>query len=134
MLQNQTTAQNGKASSLPEKSATTQQVDDKSKIISVIAEEVKQRPTVPQVFERIQQGYALQEYYEKSSIRFKDVADFFREAKEGAGFVMTAILPSGRKIEFSHSPSNLEFVENQEQKGKVHLKNLENEIQNFSIN
>ena len=134
MLQNQTTAQNGKATSLPEKSATTQQADEKSKVISVIAEEVKQRPTVPQVFERIQQGFALQEYFEKSSTRYKDVAEFLREAKDGAGFIMTAILPSGRKIEFSHSPSNLEFVENQEQKGKVHLKNLENEIQNFSIN
>lgn len=133
MLQNQTTAQNGKATSLPEKTATSPKADE-SKFISVIAEEVKQRPTVPQVFERIQQGFALQEYFEKSSTRYKDVAEFLREAKDGAGFIMTAILPSGRKIEFSHTPSNLEFVENQEQKGKVHLKNLENEIQNFSIN
>jgi hypothetical protein len=134
MLQNPTSAQNGKASSLPEKSSNTPKAEETSKVISVVAEEVKQRPTVPQVFERIQQGYALQEYYEKSSFRFKEVSEFNREAKEGAGFIMTATLPSGRKIEFTHSPSNLEFVENQERKGKEHLKNLEEEIQDFSIN
>ena len=133
MLNNTTTAQNGKATTMPAQLATTQKADESSKIISVHAEEVRQRPTVPQVFERIQQGIALQEYYEKSSMRFKEVTEFNRDAKEGAGFIMTAILPNGRKIEFTHLPSNLEFIEMQETKGKEHLKNLEQEIQNFSI-
>lgn len=128
-----TPVQNGKATTVPAQLATTPKANEDSKIISVHAEEVKQRPTVPQVFERIQQGIALQEYYEKSSARFKEVTEFNRDAKEGAGFIMTAILPNGRKIEFTHLPSNLEFIEMQETKGKEHLKNLEQEIQNFSI-
>ena len=133
MSNNTTTVQNGKAISVPAQLATTPKANEESKVISVHAEEVKQRPTVPQVFERIQQGIALQEYYEKSSARFKEVTEFNRDAKEGAGFIMTAILPNGRKIDFTHLPSNLEFIEMQETKGKEHLKNLEQEIQNFSI-
>ncbi len=132
-MQNQTTVQNGKATAMPSPLANASKAIESSKIISVNAEEIKPRPTVPQVFERIQQGFALQEYYEKSATRFKEVTDFNRDAKEGAGFVMTATLPNGRKIEFSHLPSNLEFIEMQERKGKEHLKNLEREVQNFSI-
>ena len=133
MVNNTTTAQNGKATSMPSQLATTAKANDQSKIITVQAEEVKPRPTVPQVFERIQQGFALQEYHEKANVRFKEISEFNREAKEGAGFIMTATLPNGRKIEFTHLPSNLEFIALQEEKGKEHLAKLENEIQNFSI-
>ncbi|MEA5458690.1 hypothetical protein VB796_06565 [Arcicella sp. LKC2W] len=132
MSNNTTTAQNGKAISMPTQLATTPKANE-SKIITVQAEEIKPKPTISHVFERLQEGILKQEYFEKASTRMKEVSEFNREAKEGAGLILTGILPSGRKIEFLHLQSNLEFLNLQEERGREHVKFLEEEIQNFTI-
>ncbi|PWK27180.1 hypothetical protein LV89_01995 [Arcicella aurantiaca] len=131
MSNNTTTAQNGKATSMPTQLATTPKAN--TKIISLDTEEIKALPTVSQVFERIQQGISLQAFHAKSSVRYKEIFDGLQEGKEGTGFILKAFFPSGRILEFPHLISNLEFLENQERKGKEHLNELEGEIQSFTI-
>jgi hypothetical protein len=132
MSNNPTTAQIGKATSLPTTVANTSKANE-AKIISLDVEEIKALPTVSQVFERLQQGISLQAFHAKSSVRYKEIFDGLQEGKEGTGFVLKAFFPSGRILEFPHLISNLEFLENQERKGKEHLNALEEEIQSFKI-
>ena len=118
----------GQVSTMP----TTQQPSKKeATILNIDAVEVPQRPTIHQVFQKLQEGIAMQELHEKISNRLKELIEFERFASEETGFVLTASLAKGKKIEFNHLPSNIEFVRHQVAKGKQMLEELENQIQNF---
>jgi len=136
MSQNSTTFTKGQGNAMPINSQTPATAPKGAKtddILSVTGVEVPRIPTVTQVFERIQQGFILQESYEKFSSKLKDLSDFEREAKEETGFMIVAMMPNGKKFEFNHLPSNLEFVSQQVEKGRLYLANLESQIQNFKI-
>lgn len=126
------TTQNGKGTTLQSQAIVKQKND--ALILTPHVEEIKQKPTLAQVFQKINEGQGLQEYHEKTVTRLKEITDFHRKAKEGAGLIFKGFLPSGESIEFGHINSNLEYLHLQEERGREHLKKLEDDIQSFSIN
>lgn len=103
-------------------------------VITVEAEEVKVKPSVQQIFERMDHLRAMKEVYEKHVNRQKELIEFEAEASDESGFVLRSTLKSGKGIEFVHTPSNLDFVREQIRKNDANIKMMEAKIQEFNLN
>ena len=130
-----TSHQKGEAISLPiQNEANDSQASNNSEqVITVNAVEIPQKLTVQEIFEKFEQGRAMQEIYSRHVARQKDLIEFEAEASDDSGFVLRTTLKGGRSIEFSHLPSNLDFVREQIRKNKANIEMMEQKIKDFRI-
>jgi hypothetical protein len=136
MSNNLTANQKAQGTNTPTPEVAIPQADTSKKnqqIITVEAEEVKVKPSVQQIFERMDHLRAMKDVYEKHVNRQKELIEFEAEASDESGFVLRCTLKSGTGIEFVHTPSNLDFVREQIRKNDANIKMMEAKIQEFNL-
>jgi hypothetical protein len=96
--------------------------------------QVMNRKTPNDVFEKLEQGYRLRENFNKFKEKL-DVCENFASGYNNEALAMTIQnLGTGEEINIQSIPMILEFVNDRVIKaGRNHLKNLEEEIVNFTL-
>lgn len=102
-------------------------------IITVDAVEIKQKPSVSQIFEKAEQLRAMRDVYERFTERQKVLIAFEAKASDEGGFLLKGFLKGSEFIEFFHMPSSLEFLREQIRKNQENIKEMEIKIQDFRL-
>jgi hypothetical protein len=136
MSNNLTANQKAQGTNTPTQEVANPQADTSKKsqeVITVNAVEVKQKPSVSQIFEKCEQLRAMRDIFERYLDRQKILIYFEGKATEEGNFPLKGFLKNGEEIEFFHATSNLEFLREQIRKNEENIKAMEIKIQDFKL-
>lgn len=91
------------------------------------------KKTTNAVFERLDEGIKMREHYNKSKNKLEEFENFVKNHEDEGLTMEITNVATNDVIQFQSVPMIKDFLANVVAKGKQHLKEMEKQIENFTI-